>query len=306
MPDSLVHIVQDIDVGKPYLIWRALLAEFQRDTMSSRLALRRVLYNSHLGNKDFSEYVAGIRNVVKRIKSLGDHIDDTALVTSILNGLPESFDPVITSISVASAHDDLMDSTTVISLVQDFVLKMSIRDKSSEETAFHSQSTSDQREACRNFRKGRCRNGGSCRYLHDVGLERKVSRARTGQDERKCYFCDRPGHVLSQCTELQRHKAERKARKVTAKTASAGPDQAWDGCFNTQVVVDDLREVDGANMIPDGVDGVLNPLLSRFLDEFGNLPALVSSSDESDDSDWSDNDSDSSDDGGRSSFFGGL
>jgi hypothetical protein len=78
MPDSLVHIVQDIDVGKPYLIWRALLAEFQRDTMSSRLALRRELYNSHLGNKDFSEYVAGIRNVVKRIKSLGDHIDDTA------------------------------------------------------------------------------------------------------------------------------------------------------------------------------------------------------------------------------------
>jgi hypothetical protein len=63
MPNPLVHLVAAIPDGQPHVVWKALLDEFQRDTMSSRLALRRQLHNSELGNQDFSEYIANIRSL---------------------------------------------------------------------------------------------------------------------------------------------------------------------------------------------------------------------------------------------------
>jgi hypothetical protein len=103
MAPSVLHLVQAAPLGDPHAVWQALLNNYERSTLSSKAALRRQLHLSKLKDGEtFSSFVQRVNEGARLLTTMGDKVSDPECFTVILNGLPDTFDPIIPTLEADS------------------------------------------------------------------------------------------------------------------------------------------------------------------------------------------------------------
>ena len=164
--DAMIHVLQNVGLGDAHRAWTSLTDEYDRDTVASKRLLRREFNSLAIGRSNFTSYSEKVRSLSLRLKDMGDQISDEDMVTTILTGLFERYDPIVTAL--AQIGWNVVKFTGACSLLEDFSYKLSLRgDDRDKEKALPVKSRAGQRETCRNFQKwGKCKFGDDCRHLH--------------------------------------------------------------------------------------------------------------------------------------------
>ena len=88
----------------PYLLWKALLAEYDRDTDASKHALRAQMLSERLADgESVSTYISRIDSCHQRLSSMGEAIGDKDLRFSLFHGLPSEYEPYVTTMRAIQA-----------------------------------------------------------------------------------------------------------------------------------------------------------------------------------------------------------
>ena len=126
MAPAVLHLVQAAPLGDPHAVWQALLDNYERSTLSSKAALRRQLHLSKLKDGEtFSSFVQRVNESARLLTTMGDKVSDPECFTVILNGLPDSFDPIVTTLEA----DSDITYETACNRIRDFELKLKLRSK---------------------------------------------------------------------------------------------------------------------------------------------------------------------------------
>jgi len=88
----------------PFLLWKALLAEYDRDTDASKHALRAQMLNERLADgESVSAFISRIDSCYQRLSAMGEVIGDKDLRFSLFHGLPSEYEPYMTTMRAIKA-----------------------------------------------------------------------------------------------------------------------------------------------------------------------------------------------------------
>ena len=130
-------------------------------------------------------YYSKVKTALKDRKMLVTAED---VVNTIYGGLPPSFLPIKTVLE----QDGELAADDIVERLRDFEQQQELKE-GDRDGVFNVQHSE---EVCRNFIKGRCLRGDSCRYKHTkLPTASKINEPSTAT----CYNCGRPGHLQRNC-----------------------------------------------------------------------------------------------------------
>lgn len=95
-----LQIVMYVDRGEAYTIWKLLLGRYERDTVASKLSLRRQLRDVRMDEGGFDVYLAKINQLCLRLKQLKSEVNEEERLFVLLEGLPEKYETLRQSLEV--------------------------------------------------------------------------------------------------------------------------------------------------------------------------------------------------------------
>lgn len=200
--NQLIHFAH---FDKAHKAWQTLSAKYERSTFGSRLYLRRKLYSIHYHSGPMSSHIDAIMEVVGLLRGSGKSLEDEEIVAVLLVSLSESYSGLVTALEGRNEADLTIEYVT---------------GKMMDEY------------------QRRCESGETVKEVHDTALQAATSSAgkidrqkgpcKGGKDKaiwknenketRKCFFCDKKGHLKVNCTLW---KKAQKANIVASKTSDA-------------------------------------------------------------------------------------
>ncbi|GJW27198.1 ribonuclease H-like domain-containing protein [Tanacetum coccineum] len=164
--------------------WDAIETIFQENKRTRTISLKGELRVIQMGDQTADEYFSKIEAYPHHLNNLGSDMSDDDVVTYAINGLSDKYG----SLAQIIAHKDpFPDLAIVRSMVATEELRLRSRSSvlhtgttsSAPQVLLAEASSRNQtgwnnrerdtitREVCRNFRRGFCRWGDACRFLHD-------------------------------------------------------------------------------------------------------------------------------------------
>ncbi|GKA84314.1 hybrid signal transduction histidine kinase M, partial [Tanacetum coccineum] len=166
--------------------WDAIETIFQDNKRTRTISLKGELRVIQMGDQTADEYFSKIEVILTLLTDLGSDMSDDDVVTYAINGLSDKYG----SLAQIIAHKDLFpDLATVRSMVATEELRLHSRSSvlptgtissapqvllaealSRNQTGWNNHERDNRtttREVCRNFRRGFCRWGNACHFLHD-------------------------------------------------------------------------------------------------------------------------------------------
>jgi hypothetical protein len=102
-------------------IWKTLQKEFQPNTIHSKIILRKTLFGMKLNLKegscpvkDFAHFLQEFRATAAKLAAIGAGISEADQAIALLSTLPDSFSPLIMSLSSTTTDPGLSHVTTMI------------------------------------------------------------------------------------------------------------------------------------------------------------------------------------------------
>ena len=91
------------DPEDPAEVWKKLASQFQKDTWSNKLTLRRKLYDLKLEDgQSVQKHLKMLTEIFDELAIIGDPLDDESKVVHVLASLPESYDMLVTALEAGS------------------------------------------------------------------------------------------------------------------------------------------------------------------------------------------------------------
>lgn len=172
-----------MDKGSAKAMYDALVAMFQRKSITNQLLLRRQLLTMKFNGDDLHDHFAKFDKLIRDLKFAGAQLVDMDVIVNLFLTLPKSFDAVTTSL-------EGMDDTK---LTLDYV-KGRLLDEHAKKNGGSSQSKSE--SACA---------------------------MQTNNSDIVCYRCGEKGHIKSRCNQIPVPKGNkgRKSKSKSKKSSSA-------------------------------------------------------------------------------------
>lgn len=192
LSDSVNRKIGDFKTAKE--LWDALDKQYTDKTLPAKMLLLENFFKYKLDlNKDMDDNLDNFTKLVQQIKSAGDeHIDDYVPIV-LLNATPESYNDVKSAIKFGR---DTVDLDVVVNGLKskEIDLKQHKNSKSSDDKVMQVRGRSKKRF-----------NNNKTYSDRDKSNGRSKSRPR---ETRKCYNCDRIGHLAKFCRKPKRDRTE--------------------------------------------------------------------------------------------------
>jgi (p)ppGpp synthase/HD superfamily hydrolase len=88
-------------------VWDSLSSRFASHSKTRISHLQRQLQSLHQGSKSCTDYLETAKQFSVQLAAVGQPVTDDALIGYVVGGLHPSFNPVVTSLSVASRYKSL-------------------------------------------------------------------------------------------------------------------------------------------------------------------------------------------------------
>jgi len=167
------------DPEDPAEVWKKLASQFQKDTWSNKLTLRRKLYDLKLEDgQSVQKHLKMLTEIFDELAIIGDPLDDESKVVHVLASLPESYDMLVTALEAGSDVPKLEVVT---------------------ERLLHEESK----------RKGK--------DTSSADVKAMTSKHRNPKKGIKCHHCGKIGHIKRDCWDLAK-KSERNSVSHNGKS----------------------------------------------------------------------------------------
>jgi transposase InsO family protein len=175
-----IGLFLDVEQGNPYSLWMSLLDKYERKTVASIADTINSLYECKMGKDSFDVYVAKIKLLVSRLKSMGEHYSDAQMMHVMFKGLPAIYEPTVQALKIQKD----INFTDVCKHIRD--CQDSIRNKEIQEDALAS------------LAHGSFKGKGK----HSKYKGKPSDQNNNNSDNKKpfsCYTCGKPGHMARDC-----------------------------------------------------------------------------------------------------------
>ncbi|GJE90164.1 hypothetical protein PsYK624_062900 [Phanerochaete sordida] len=194
MAEARAEIILKVDDSQlPHMTSRdpkVILEDLARVHMArgfaTRLSLRRQF--SRLvkgGGETMSGWIGRVKKFAFRLQSIGVTVSEEDKIIALTNGLPESYDPLVTALDATPA-DEL-----TLTYVIDRLLNEEVRRNGREEEV-------------------------KIEMAMVAAASQKNNSSQTSLSQRKCWNCDQVGHVRAQCKEPKKIEDTADARRGQA------------------------------------------------------------------------------------------
>ncbi|VFQ98128.1 unnamed protein product [Cuscuta campestris] len=184
------HVAIDTNV---YKLWEKLKCMYERENALNKASImRRLVKLDYRDGHSVVEHLNDFQGLISQLSSMKLVLDDELHALLLLSSLPESWETLVVSLSNSAPEGKLtMD-----------VVKSSLLNEEARRRDMSSSSYSDQAHVAEVESRGR--------HRHRDFESRGRSKSRS---EVKCFYCDKPGHKISQCRKMKRDKARQKEEK---------------------------------------------------------------------------------------------
>ncbi len=98
--DNIKGLFFNIPMGDAYSLWKALLNKYESKTIVNKLHLRNQLMKCKMQeDESFDSYISKINKYAGELEGMGSKIEEDDLMSVVINGLPETFETLVQSIS---------------------------------------------------------------------------------------------------------------------------------------------------------------------------------------------------------------
>ncbi|KAL4340276.1 hypothetical protein GQ457_08G017820 [Hibiscus cannabinus] len=109
--ELLPHLIgQNTDID----IWNTLHQLYSGKTTSRLMSYRRMLHSQKKGDLSMQDFLMKIKLLCDNLDSCGEVISEYEHITTILNGLPPEYEPVVTVITASPTPSDLRSVRTIL------------------------------------------------------------------------------------------------------------------------------------------------------------------------------------------------
>lgn len=186
LSDEILENVRDCESARE--MWKAIMNVFERHTLLNQLSARRSFYTAEMKyDEKVLQFANRIRQMASTLKSMDVDINDKEMAMTFLNGLPESYDGLISALDALGNEDKIFTFDLVKSRVLQEEQRMKMRNSNSiakSETA----------------------------ALLSCSVCKKNMR---------CSFCNKNGHDESKCFEKYPHLREQYDKRQKEKSLNA-------------------------------------------------------------------------------------
>ena len=173
----LGNFCEEAKIGNDvHVLWKAMVAFYERTNNDFKHNLRRALYNQRLADdEDMSSYTQRIRNLALELQNIGDKPSDTDIVYALLEGLGPMYNVIATKVRMdGKASADLIpiliDQQAVIRRQQAESHPKSIHVVSTNKRKFESIKGSTSNQSSQRPRCTKCKKSGhvesKCWFAH--------------------------------------------------------------------------------------------------------------------------------------------
>ncbi|KAL8521619.1 hypothetical protein ACS0TY_011948 [Phlomoides rotata] len=180
-------------------VWRKLESLYQTKSVSNKLYVKQKLLDFRMSDgKDLNEQLDIFNRYIDDLEDLDVKMDDDDKALMLLNALPKSLDSF--KDSVLFGNQDGVSYDTVLTAVKTKILRVQGRDVKAEKKAHDpAESLNIKFKKGKKFQKGR---GGQL----DKGKNK--SKESGFVERRKCYSCNKIGHLKKDCPEKKGNKGD--------------------------------------------------------------------------------------------------
>jgi len=214
--------------GNVKTAWDRLTQKYAPRTTTSLLNLKKKFENSVLKSSQYDpdEWISKLEGYVTDIETIdaSSSISEKELMVHIINNLPKEYDVVLDGL------ENRLDATGATALTLEEIREKlchryerikkesEVEEEYSNEKALlaFQQLFEDEKALIafvQNF-KGRCHKCGTYGHKGVNCPENKTSESNTQFRRGTCWFCEKQGHLIFDCKELQQMRAERTKKEV--------------------------------------------------------------------------------------------
>ncbi|VFQ75020.1 unnamed protein product [Cuscuta campestris] len=181
------HVANDTNA---YELLEKLKCMYERENALNKASImRRLVKLDYRDGHSVVEHLNDFQGLINQLSSMKLVLDDELQALLLLSSLPESWETLVVSLNNSAPEGKLtMD-----------VVKSSLLNEEARRRDLSSSSYSDQAHVAEVEGRGR--------HRHRDFESRGRSKSRS---EVKCFYCDKPGHKISQCRKMKRDKAQQK------------------------------------------------------------------------------------------------
>ncbi|KAL8480486.1 hypothetical protein ACS0TY_027138 [Phlomoides rotata] len=180
-------------------VWRKLESLYQTKSVSNKLYVKQKLLDFRMDDgKDLNEQLDIFNRYIDELEDLDVKMEDDDKALMLLNALPKSLDNF--KDSVLFGNQDRVGYDSVLTAVKTKILRVQGRDAKADKKAHDpAESLNIKFKKGKKFQKGK---GGQL----DKGKNK--SKESGFVERRKCYNCNKIGHLKKNCTEKKGNKGD--------------------------------------------------------------------------------------------------
>ncbi|XP_021306842.1 uncharacterized protein LOC110431725 [Sorghum bicolor] len=206
--------------------WAAIEGLFAAQSRARVIATRMALATASKGSSTIAEYFGKMKGLADEMTSAGKKIEDEELISYILTGLDEAFDPVV---SAVAARADPISVGELFTQLVSFEQRMDLRGRGNQSSA---NMISKGGRGGSSPSRGRGGGGGG----RNRGGRGNFGRGNGGRGQGSsfqqgvlCQLCGKEGHTVVRCFKRfdQSYNGPPPKSASSASTASYGVDSNW-------------------------------------------------------------------------------
>lgn len=199
-PSQLSHMTS----RDPMIIWQTLERVHRAAGFATSLALRRqFLTAKKLDAETMESWIGRIQSMVLRMEYTGVVVTDQDRILALTMGLPATYEAVIVN----------FDATPPADLTVEHVISRLLNEETRQESNADSTTIPP------------------ADVDHDPNNVAFTAQRRLAGSSQTCYFCDKPGHLKSDCRERLKWEQSKKNSTTTAAAAEYDSDSSYDGVW---------------------------------------------------------------------------
>lgn len=186
----LVHILNE---DSSYGMYSKLCCIFEKEAEQQKCSLLQEFFNyKYESNSDMTNFISNVQNMAVKLSSLGSkNIDDEMIMSKLLSSLPEKYKHFATSWESTAKIDRTLSNLTSRLIAEEARNKN--RNEKESGVAFKAKEQMFDRP------KGNINS-------KFTNFNKRSSRPKQN-NERKCFVCDKPGHLANACPSKINQKA---------------------------------------------------------------------------------------------------
>jgi len=178
LSDQILESVRHVNTAAS--MWMTIKNIFERHTLLNKLSARRKFYTATKSEQEsVLEFSNRIRHMAATLKSMDVNIDDSEMAMTLLCGLPDPYDPLISALDAIGTEETVLEFDHVKSRIMQEEQRIKMRTSS---VASKSET------------------GALVTNCHNCGQCHVASNSRP-----KCNHCGKPGHTVDKCWKKHPH-----------------------------------------------------------------------------------------------------